>query len=99
MTIEALACGCKVVVTDLPGIRPWLEANLPGAPALYVAPPRMIAVDTPDATDLPAFEERLARTIELALAVPSAPCDTTALSWDKLAARAITLAQHQTATS
>lgn len=26
--IEALACGCKAVMTDLPGIRPWVEGNI-----------------------------------------------------------------------
>lgn len=92
VVIEALACGCKVVVTDLPGIRPWLDANLPGAPIFYVTPPHMIAVDAPDPADLPAFEQRLAHAIERALAAPPAHCDTTALSWDNLAKRAIELA-------
>lgn len=41
VTIEALACGCKVVATDLPGVRPWMEAMLPGAPVTWVASPRM----------------------------------------------------------
>ena len=52
VTIEALACGCKVVATDLPGVRPWMEAMLPGAPVTWVASPRMTDVDTPVAADL-----------------------------------------------
>lgn len=60
VTIEALACGCKVVATDLPGVRPWMEAMLPGAPVTWVASPRMTDVDTPVAADLPLFERALA---------------------------------------
>ena len=68
VTIEALACGCKVVATDLPGVRPWMEAMLPGAPVTWVAPPRMTDVDTPEAADLPLFERALADAIAQALA-------------------------------
>ena len=71
VVIEALACGCKAVVTDLPGIRPWIEANIPAAPVWYVAPPRMESVDEPVAADLPAFEARLAAAIDEAAAAPA----------------------------
>lgn len=87
VVIEALACGCKVVVTDLPGLRPWIEGNIPDAPVVYVAPPAMQAVDEPLASELPAFEERLAAAIEEALRMPARPCDVSALSWDALGAR------------
>lgn len=71
VVIEALACGCKAVVTDLPGIRPWIEANVPAAPVWYVEPPRMESVDEPVAADLPAFEARLAAAIDEAVAAPA----------------------------
>ncbi len=71
VVIEALACGCKAVVTDLPGIRPWIEANIPAAPVWYVAPPRMESIDEPVAADLPAFEARLAAAIDEAAAAPA----------------------------
>lgn len=87
VVVEAMACGCKVVVTDLPGVRPWLEANLPGAPMRYVGLPRMEDVDRPVEADLPAFERRLADALAASLVDPAAPCDTSALSWDALAAR------------
>ena len=32
VTVEALASGCRAVVTSLPGVRPWLDASLPDAP-------------------------------------------------------------------
>lgn len=92
VVVEALACGCKVVVTDLPGIRPWLGANAPEAPVWYVAPPAMHDVDEPEPWALPAFERRLADAIRTALDAPAVPCDVSALSWDALAARCLALA-------
>ena len=71
VVIEALACGCKAVVTDLPGIRPWISENIPAAPVWYVEPPRMQSVDEPVAADLPAFEQRLAAAIDAAAAAPA----------------------------
>ena len=75
VTIEALACGCKVVATDLSGVRPWMEAMLPGAPVTWVASPRMTDVDTPVAADLPLFERALADAIAQALAAPLSTFD------------------------
>ncbi len=71
VVIEALACGCKAVVTDLPGIRPWISTNIPAAPVWFVEPPRMESVDEPVADDLPAFEQRLAKAIDAAAAAPA----------------------------
>lgn len=89
VVVEAMACGCKVVVTDLPGVRPWLEANLPDAPVRYVALPRMEDQDRPVQADLPAFEGRLAAQIEASLSDPAPTCEPAALSWDALAARLV----------
>lgn len=82
VTIEALACGCKVVVTDLPGVRPWMEAMLPGAPVTWVPSPRMTDVDTPVAADLPLFERALADAIAQALAAPPSTFEPSAVSWE-----------------
>ena len=87
VVVEAMACGCKVVVTDLPGVRPWLGAHLPAAPVRYVELPAMRDVDVPIEAELPAFEGRLAAQVAASLADPAVPCDTTALSWDALAGR------------
>lgn len=93
VVIEALACGCKAVVTDLPGIRPWISANVPHAPVFYVEPPRMESLDEPVAADLPAFEERLARAIdEAALSLAPAPEDFSGIenvTWAGLADKLI----------
>ncbi|MGN0071000.1 MAG: glycosyltransferase family 4 protein [Atopobiaceae bacterium] len=87
--IEALASGAKAVVTDLPGIRPWLESQVDGAPVWWVEPPRLRNLDEPVPEDLPSFEERLAEALEEALAAPASACDVTNLSWDSLTERVL----------
>ena len=93
VVIEALACGCKAVVTDLPGIRPWISENIPAAPVWYVEPPRMQSVDEPVAADLPAFEQRLAAAIDAAVTAPEpAPDDFAGIervTWAGLAEKLI----------
>ena len=93
VVIEALACGCKAVVTDLPGIRPWISENIPAAPVWYVEPPRMQSVDEPVAADLPAFEQRLAAAIDAAATAPEpAPDDFAGIervTWAGLAEKLI----------
>lgn len=89
---EALACGCKVVTTDLPGIRSFYGRFLPDAPIVYVEPPHMHDVDKPDLADLPAFEARLADAIERTLALPAHQCDVAGLSWERLTERVLAAA-------
>ena len=93
VVIEALACGCRIVLSDLPGIKPWLQAQLPQAPITYVSPPRMVDVDEPDVEDLPRFEADLAKALgeELARArrAGKAHVDTAHLTWDAVAARIV----------
>ena len=92
VAVEALACGCKAVLTDLPGARPWLEGNVPDAPVRYVAMPRMLDIDTPDPADLPAFERRLAAALRDALAMPRCACDASRATWDNVSRRIVTAA-------
>jgi len=87
VVVEALACGCKAVVSDLPGLRPWLEANIVGDAVTLVEMPRMHNVDSPYEEDLPLFENRLASALAQALKAPAASCDTSKASWDDLATR------------
>ena len=89
VVVEALACGCKVVTTDLPGVRPWLLARVPDAPVVWVEPPAMASVDTPVAEELPAFEARLADALRRALEMPALPCDVSAISWHNVTATAL----------
>lgn len=78
---ESMACGMKAVCTDLPGIRAWMDANVPKHGIRFVAPPRMLDADTPRAEDLPAFEAALAAAIREAAASPQCSVNLGALSW------------------
>ncbi len=61
--IEAMACGCKVVITDLPGIRPWVEQRIENPPVFFVNPPEMVNADEPIPESLVCFEQELAEKI------------------------------------
>ena len=83
--IEAIACGDKVVVTDLPGLRKWIESRIAGAPVLYVAPPGMKNTDEPVPDELPGFERELAGKIEecIELTIEEEP-DLGSVSWENI---------------
>lgn len=83
--MEAMACGCRVIVTDLPGIRPWTEANVENAPILFVEPPKMQNTDEPVPESLERFERKLAESIEACAAMPYAGCpDLSRVSWENI---------------
>ena len=66
---EALACGCRLVSTALPGVTGQLAPHL--GPALEtVAMPRLEGVDVPVPADLPAFVDRLEAALDRALDRP-----------------------------
>lgn len=92
VVIEALACGCKVVMTDLPGIRPWIQREVPDAPIIYVAPPEMKNTDEPLEGSLPAFERRLSSALCESLSETyKKPCDVSHLCWKSLCCRVLGL--------
>lgn len=82
--VEALASGCVVVCTDLPGIRSWICGRVPNAPVTWVKPPRMAGVGVPVEEDLPAFERRLAQAMRQALLVRPTCVDASAASWSSV---------------
>lgn len=86
--IEAMACGLKVVCTDLPGIQNWLKANLPTNEVVFVKPPKMRNEDEPKEEELPGFEQRLAEAILKAqkTKVPEEE-ELKKISWDGLCRR------------
>jgi glycosyltransferase involved in cell wall biosynthesis len=74
VVIESLACGCRVVMTDLPGLDSWMPAGLSAEGLVERVPlPRLTGPDAPRPEDLPAFVERLAAAISRQLA-RSAEC-------------------------
>lgn len=80
--IEALACGDRVVMSDLPGVRAWLSESVPGADVRYVKLPRMENTDEPVAEDLPGFERRLADQLAESIRQGrTGKADVSALSW------------------
>lgn len=89
VVVEALACGCRVVVSDLPGIRPWLARHVPDAPVVFVRPPRMRTADDPYPEELEGFSRRIARGIEQAFQLSPFRGDMRSLSWEGLTARFI----------
>jgi len=70
--VEALACGCRLVATDLPGVVDELAPRIGDALEL-VGLPAMEGVDTPVAAALPAFVDRLERGLQRSL--DAAPLD------------------------
>ncbi len=62
--LEALACGCRVVTTDLPGLDTWLPKAIQDTGIVErVRLPRLIRVDEPHPSDIPEFVSRLASAI------------------------------------
>jgi glycosyltransferase involved in cell wall biosynthesis len=66
VVVEALACGARPVATALPGVRAL--AHELGDALELVPPPRMDAIDTPSAADLPRFTAGLAAALRRAFA-------------------------------
>ncbi|MEG1620437.1 MAG: glycosyltransferase family 4 protein [Oscillospiraceae bacterium] len=61
--IEALACGLKVVATDLPGVKQWISDNIGVDIVSFVPPPIMKNIDEPDENSLNIFEDSLSNSI------------------------------------
>ncbi len=61
--IEALACGLKVISTDLPGIKDWMNKNVPNNNITYIKLPTLINTDEPKIEELPLFEQNIANAI------------------------------------
>ena len=61
--LEALACGCRLVSTNFPGLEEVL-GELPGSYCRLVELPRLKSLDTPFLEDEASFEGRLAAAIQ-----------------------------------
>ena len=67
--VEALACGCRLVCTDLPGVRHGLGTRLDSV-IERVPLPRLCGPDAPVEEDLPAFVSNLESQLIAALEKP-----------------------------
>lgn len=64
VVLESIACGCRVVVTDLPGMNTWLPPALDRSGLVERVPrPRLRGPDEPEPADLPRFTDDLAAAI------------------------------------
>jgi glycosyltransferase involved in cell wall biosynthesis len=64
VVLEAIACSCRVVVTNLPGIRHWLPERLIEEGIVELVPmPILIGPDVPDPSSLPLFVHNLVSAI------------------------------------
>lgn len=83
--IEALACGNRVVMTDLPGIKEWIASVSSNADVRYVTIPRMRNADEPLEEDLPEFEQRLADVLKASvLQKETHLADVSRISWEAI---------------
>jgi glycosyltransferase involved in cell wall biosynthesis len=88
--IEAMACGTRVICSDLPGIQPWLEKAIPGSGVVFVTPPEMQNEDEPLPESLPIFEQALAEAIVTVMEHPLADQNLVKnVSWDALCGKLI----------
>ena len=88
--IEALACGDRVVLTELPGVREWLSEAAPGADIRYVPLPCMRNTDEPVLEELPKFEAKLAKALSESIAQGRRGfADVSGISWEKIAKEVI----------
>jgi len=70
--VEARACGCRLVATEVGAVVSQLAPAM-GKALLTVPPPRLSDVDQPYTADLPAFVERLRDTLATALDLGPTP--------------------------
>lgn len=61
--IEALACGCKVVMSDLPGVKEFYDTNIKNASVKYVLLPELFNYDEANINSIDEFNKRLSKAI------------------------------------
>ena len=95
--IEAMSAGAVPVSTDLPGIRSWISANVGGSNAVFVPMPQMKSIDEPSDTGRSAFINDLVSVLRDTMTaftsgtLPGPLPDTTAITWDGLASRLLSI--------
>ena len=70
--VEAAACGCRLVSTELPGVLEQIAPAL-GSTLKMIPLPRLRQVDQPYSEDLPRFTENLLEALKSSLEAPESP--------------------------
>jgi len=95
VTVEAMACGLQVIMTDLPGIQEWLSEAAENNKIIYVTPPEMTDTDEPVKDSQGAFEKSLAEAIVKADGRSySAEVDLEAISWEGVCKKVIDIIEN-----
>ncbi len=82
--VEALACGCKLVATDLPGVRDRI-APAAGTALTSVPMPGLRSIDEPVEEDLPEFVHNLVRAMSRSLGAPALePMNLADFGWESV---------------
>ncbi len=91
--LEAMACGCKVVISDLPGVKNFYNANVKNASIKYVELPKLSNVDDASYEELSAFEKRLADKIKDSIEDKNVyKPDLNNISWENIARKVLSIA-------
>ena len=93
VVVEAMACSLKVITTDLPGVKQWIDSNVQENQIVFVRPPKMKNVDEPEKESEQKFVERLTAAIEQSAAEIEKfqAADTGKISWDSTAERILSV--------
>ena len=79
VVVEAIACGCRVVCTNLLGVRKQI-APIVGEWMTLVDLPEMKSIDQPEESQLSDFSKRLAKAIRQQLLADVESCDANVLA-------------------
>ena len=97
--IEAMSAGAVPVSTDLPGISSWINANVGDPNTVFVPMPPMKSIDEPTDAGRISFIDDLTYAIKDTIsgfasgALPGPLPDTSAITWDGLAARLLRICE------
>ncbi|WP_461811226.1 glycosyltransferase family 4 protein [Faecalimonas sp.] len=92
VVLEAMACGCKIVCSDLLGVKQWISENVQGGEVAFITLPSMQNTDEPVGEELPQFESRLAEGIYKKLEQSSEEKpDLSKVSWEGISLRILEL--------
>lgn len=84
--LEAMGCGCKVVISNLPGVKDFYDASVRNASIKYVKLPKLTNIDETSEDELDAFEKRLASAIRESIDDKTVyRPDLSKISWDNIA--------------